>query len=290
MPTRLRKTLALGTLRASFRAMEHLAPTLGARRMERLWFTIPPARRALEPPPGAERAEIEVYGRPVVTYTWGTGEPVYLVHGWGGSGAQLSTFVPPLVEAGFRAVTYDAPSHGQSAPGPSGPGSSNVVEFTDALQSVIETFGSPAGVIAHSLGSLATAFAMRRGQEFRSAVFVAPMADATSYTRIFSRMLGGGDRIGHRLAQRVEARVRIPISRFDIPATAKAVTTPPALVIHDTDDRETSLWGAQRIVEAWPGAQLATTSGLGHHRVLRDPRVVSAAVDFLTERVEHIIR
>jgi len=40
---------------------------------------------------------------------------VLLVHGWGGRGAQLASFVEPLVARGFSVLTFDAPGHGASA-------------------------------------------------------------------------------------------------------------------------------------------------------------------------------
>ncbi len=33
--------------------------------------------------------------------------------------------------------------------------------------------------------------------------------------------------------------------------------------------------------QAWPGAQLVTTDGLGHRRILRDPVVVAGATSFI---------
>jgi pimeloyl-ACP methyl ester carboxylesterase len=35
------------------------------------------------------------------------------------------------------------------------------------------------------------------------------------------------------------------------------------------------------IAEAWPGAELFTTTGLGHRAILRDPEVVRRTVEFL---------
>jgi hypothetical protein len=35
------------------------------------------------------------------------------------------------------------------------------------------------------------------------------------------------------------------------------------------------------IAAAWPGAELVTTEGLGHRRILRDPAVVARVTDFL---------
>ena len=37
------------------------------------------------------------------------------------------------------------------------------------------------------------------------------------------------------------------------------------------------------IADAWPGARFMKTSGLGHGRILRDQRVVAAAVGFIEE-------
>ena len=45
---------------------------------------------------------------------WGKGPTVLLAHGWESRGTHWGAFVPPLVEAGFRAVAVDAPAHGDS--------------------------------------------------------------------------------------------------------------------------------------------------------------------------------
>ena len=44
---------------------------------------------------------------------WGNSSPsVLLMHGWGGSRAQMTGFVEPLLKAGYRVVAYDQPAHG----------------------------------------------------------------------------------------------------------------------------------------------------------------------------------
>ncbi len=45
----------------------------------------------------------------------GTGRPVVLIHGWPLSGRSWEKQVPALVEAGFRAITYDRRGFGQSS-------------------------------------------------------------------------------------------------------------------------------------------------------------------------------
>jgi pimeloyl-ACP methyl ester carboxylesterase len=128
---------------------------------------------------------------------------------------------------------------------------------------------------------MVAALAMRDGIVPRRAVYVAPMIDITSYGEPFVRMLGGGPRIWAKFVTRVERRLGLRMSYFDLPALASELTTPPLLIVHDREDHETSWDASERLATQWPNARLLTTTGLGHNRVLSDPAVVSAAVAFI---------
>jgi hypothetical protein len=67
---------------------------------------------------------------------------------------------------------------------------------------------------------------------------------------------------------------------------SREVDTPPLLVVHDRDDRETFWRESQDIVAAWPDATLRTTTGLGHRRILREPSIVGEVVDFVIARTQ----
>jgi pimeloyl-ACP methyl ester carboxylesterase len=286
MPSRRLAAIQKSTIVRSFGLLERVAPSLGARWAERLWFTVPRAggrRDRLVRPGGPFR--VQVHGRTVAGETWGEGPVVYLVHGWGGWRAQLDAFAGPLAEAGHRVVAFDALSHGDSDPGPSGPGRSNALELADALTAVVAANGPAAAVIAHSLGATATAYAMRNGLAVGRAVFVAPMADPLPYTRTFADRLGFGERVRTRLVRRIERRVDLPLSAFDVPAMAGQVPTPPLLLVHDRLDAETGWSDSAAIAASWPQARLVTTSGLGHRRILRAPAVVREVVEFVAEPV-----
>jgi len=55
----------------------------------------------------------------------------------------------------------------------------------------------------------------------------------------------------------------------------------PLLVIHDRDDPTVPWADGAAIATAWPGAELVTTTGLGHRDLLRDASVVARAVAFV---------
>jgi pimeloyl-ACP methyl ester carboxylesterase len=270
------------TIVRSFALLERLAPTLGARWAERLWFTVPRTRGHHDrlAPPGLP-FRLEVGGHGAAGEAWGVGPVVYLMHGWGGWRWQLDPFVAPLVEAGYRVVAVDAPSHGDSDPGLEGPGRGSIMEFADTLAAVVAANGPAHAVIAHSLGATAAAFAVRSGLPAGRLVFVAPMADPLPYTRVFAARLGFGERIRTRLAARLERRIGRPMSDFDVPAMARELVTPPLLLVHDRLDPETSWSDSAAIATSWPATRLVTTTGLGHRRILRDPAVVAEVTGFV---------
>jgi pimeloyl-ACP methyl ester carboxylesterase len=270
----------LALVRGAFWLLERSAPALGARWAERLWFTIPRGRNAGRRVEG-DRFDVAVRGGLVAGWSWGDGPPVYLVHGWGGSAAQLGAFVQPLVRAGYRVVAFDAPSHGQSQPGPSGPRSSTILEFAEALRTVAGRYGPAHAVVAHSMGCSATAIGLRDGLAANRAVFIAPFVDVTPYTHEFARRLGFGERVRAGMVQRIERRFEMPMSSFDLTLMTRQMTPPPLLIVHDRHDRETRWSDSSDLSRAWPGARLLTTSGLGHHRILSNAEVVAQAVRFV---------
>lgn len=272
-------------VRLSFWLFEQGAPWLGARWAERIWFTLPRMkgkRVPPKPPTAGSHFAINVDGRTVVGESWGDGPVVYLLHGWAGNRRQLDPFVPPLVSSGHRVISFDAPSHGDSAPGAFGPRSSSIPEFAAALSAVVATHGPARAIIAHSLGSTATAVALCDGLGAGRLALLAPLASPAAYAQYFANILGFGERTLRRLFVRVERRVGAPMHHFDVPELGRAVAMPPTLIIHDRHDVSIPVTDGAAIAAAWGQATLHVTSGLGHRRLLRDPGVVAQVVAFVT--------
>ena len=63
----------------------------------------------------------------------------------------------------------------------------------------------------------------------------------------------------------------------------------PTLVVHDRGDRQTPYGDAVTLVEGLPDADLVTTEGLGHRRILRDPAVLRTVVAFIRDDRESAV-
>ncbi|MEV6417234.1 alpha/beta fold hydrolase [Kribbella sp. NPDC051718] len=273
-----------------FRLLEWVAPAAGAKLLDTIWFRLPQAsekaKRLRVELPESVALELPFENGLVRGRSWGDGPTIYLVHGWGGWGLQLAAFVPPLVEAGFRVITFDAPSHGESEPGREGGQRSTLPELSDAFEAVVAAYGPAYGVIAHSLGAAAVTLALRNGFGARRIVFLATATDFREGLAQYEAHLGFGPRIRAGFLRRFGRRFG-PMESYTVPlivdALAEERELPALLVIHDRSDRETSADGSAALVNVWPDAKLQLTDGLGHNRVLRDPTVVTNAVGFLVE-------
>jgi pimeloyl-ACP methyl ester carboxylesterase len=266
--------------RAAFGAVQRASPRLAAVWAERIFCT--PPRRPISERMAAwlrdgQRFTVTVGGRRIAAWSWGSGPGVLLVHGWGSRGARFIDLGNTLLGHGYRVVTFDAPGHGESAGRlSSGP------EFARAALAVASAVGPVSYVVGHSLGGFAAALAMggQRGLDVRRAVFISPSIDVNSYSAQFQALLGIEAPVMASMRGRLERRLGFSWKDLDIAAWAPGMRA-PLLVMHDRDDREVSWNNGAAIAKAWPGAELVTTTGLGHHRIVSDAAVIRQVVTFL---------
>lgn len=275
---RKRKTeiMQRNAITKGFSLGSRLAPGLTAAVAERLFFT---TRRTA--PRTGERdvlqnaTPLQIAG--MRAWSWGRGPTVLLVHGWNGRATQLGGFVMPLVSRGYRVVAFDALGHGES------PGKRlSLPELADCIRQVADELGDVYAIVAHSLGGAATTFALSKGLHVERAVFISPPADPRFFLQTFGAMLGIPDEVQALVKRRVERRLAMPMESMLAHVIARSMRT-PVLIIHDRDDKEVPVEVGRSIANAWPGAELLITEGLGHQRILRAPAVTNAAVRFLDE-------
>ncbi len=265
-------------IRSGFRLARELAPGLAASAAARLFFT--PARVRRRPQQSellarGRRFEFESDGGRVVGWSWGSGAPVLLLHGWGGHAGQLAPFVAPLTDRGRRVVALDLPAHGDS------PGSrTSIRHAAAAIQRAGELHGPFDGVVAHSFGCAATTLALDSGFVARRLVFVAPPSRFDSFFERLVDGLGLDEPAEGRFLRAAEAWVGLRFEEVE-PRRLARHQDADLFIVHDRGDDEVLFEEGEELARCWPRARFEATTGLGHYRVLRDPGVVERAAGFL---------
>jgi pimeloyl-ACP methyl ester carboxylesterase len=278
------RSISSSVARTYFAVASRLVPELARRQAERL-FTAPPRYTG--------RARLSIDGRREAVASgshslavWHAGpagaSAVLLVHGWGGRGEQMASFVDPLVASGHRVVWFDQPGHGDS-----GRGQVALPDFVRAVQTLAATHGPFAAAIGHSLGAAALGVALRAGLELGRVVFVSPPASISEHTHKFARMLGITPAIRDAMRRRIERRYAVRFAEIDRIEELAALRL-PALFVHDDGDAEVPFANTLRLSARMPDARLIKTYGLGHRRLLRDANVVRAIVDFVDGNVDDL--
>lgn len=270
--------LRIRALRMGFRALRLVSRDLAYWGAERL-FSTPRRRRETE----VERAQLRAgrtfhfrsKGLKLRAHVWGEGPAVLCLHGWEGQGVQFHAFVEPLTRAGFSVLTFDQPGHGGSEGRRSGPH-----DWAQASLDLVAEMGPIHGAVAHSLGAAGVGMAMDHGLQVPRAVFLAPPARPDPFYHGVLSLLGFPES-EHPAAFKIYARrAGLPPERIRLHSLAPRLT-PPVLVIHDRMDREVPWSDGESIATAAPRGRLLSTEGLGHRRILRDPRVIKACLAFL---------
>lgn len=273
--TNVQSNKRLALWRRGFGLAEQVSAELAARMATELFLSTRrrprPAREALLLSRGT-RFEL---GAGAVAWSFGSGPAVLLAHGWEGRGAQLGAFVEPLVERGYRAVTFDARGHGD------GRGRrATLLDFAEAALRVSWHTGPLHAVIAHSFGGPGICVALERGLSANGAVFLAPPSSIERGFLSFGELFSLAPRTVSLMKEQVERRAGVALAAIEPLRIARRMTIPLA-VIHDVDDAEVPYREGLALARAWPNATFHPTRGLGHKKILWAPEVVRTALRFV---------
>jgi len=240
-------------------------------------------RRARRPPreeaylAAATRLSLASPAGELAAWAWGApaAPTVVLMHGWEGRGSQLGAFAAPLAAAGFRAVAFDGPAHGDS------PGEETSLPLlARVVAGLPAALGPVRAVVGHSFGAAGAALGTLLGFAPGGMVFLAPpLWQRGRIEQMAVRMQLPSEAHAAFLAG-VERRTGRPLGWADMRAVARAAPC-PLLVFHDPDDADTSYAGSEEMVALWPGARLVPCPGRGHARILTTAAVVAETVRFI---------
>ncbi|MDI1338463.1 alpha/beta hydrolase [Polaromonas sp.] len=225
----------------------------------------------------ARRWRLPVGRNQLAVYEWGKGPTILMVHGWGSHATHMGRMIDPLVDAGFRVVAFDAPAHGKSSGG-----STDLVQFANAVSTVGKHVGPLHCVIGHSFGAAMAMYAARDwGVEPGRMVLISSFNHCNWFLQMFAEHVGLTAPVLDRMRQMLSRLYggRLKWSHMSVLEMARQAGF-PMLFVHDEDDQEIPFDHSLAMVTALKDAQFKATSGLGHHRVVRHPEVIKRVVAF----------
>jgi pimeloyl-ACP methyl ester carboxylesterase len=202
-----------------------------------------------------------------------------MVHGWESRASHWGAWIAPLLEAGFDVIAFDAPGHGDSDGD-----TAHLKHMAQAARDVARALGPVQAVIAHSMGSMATLYALAQGLRVRASVHLAGHSSLERATRYFAWQAGLPKAAWPRFQHLVSQGLGQPLFSMEL-ASMRNGLRHPGLLWHDQQDAEVPFSETMALKEGWPGASLREASGLGHRRILRDPALIAQSVDFLRARI-----
>lgn len=215
-----------------------------------------------------------------------TAQTALLVHGFEGDSGSLGNYVEPLLEKGFTVVAFDAPAHGVSE------GTTiNLLEYSQMLARVLQTYPNIEAVIAHSLGSAAASLALEKITMPRSAaqasatpiklVAIAAAVDPKKFSDSFLATLHISQPVRDRFYQIIHQLGGEPMQWYSM-RRSLTHTAARVLLIHDVGDTTCLHADAAHLAASLPDALFVETQGLGHNRIYKDKQVELRVIDFVS--------
>lgn len=215
-----------------------------------------------------------------VAWIWGEGPPVVFVHGWGGRAGQMAGLAKQVADNGFRVVVFDVRAHGESAGR-----RVSFRHFIDDLAELVGFLGVPIhALVGHSAGALCM-MAARELRGLRAAHYVGLCAPRAPYVPVREIQQRLNPREG--VLRRCEAYYAAQFDRswqdMDQGGAFRYAGQGRLLLIYDRDDPRVDHGDGACIQAVWPSAQIITTRGLGHQKVLWDPGIAHDVIEFLRD-------
>lgn len=212
----------------------------------------------------------------IMVYHYGNSDKkVLLIHGWSGRGTQLFKIADILLENGYSVISFDAPAHGHSS------GTQTMMnEFVICIKVLSEKYGSFEFGIGHSLGGMALLNAINRGVSFQKAICIGSGNSIFDIMKDFVAKLEMKPVIAQMMKEHYDQKFGVDLETFSSYQVAKNIEI-ATLIIHDTEDKDVPVQCAYDIHKQLKNGALMITNGLGHRKVLGDPKVLEKIINFI---------
>jgi pimeloyl-ACP methyl ester carboxylesterase len=260
-----------------------ISPSLASRFAARLFlspfrYKLPNREKEMDEKSIQETINIPSINRKIVVYKYGTGlKKILLVHGWSGSGTQLSVIAKELVNKGFSIISFDAPAHGKA------PGKTSMMPFfIESIHHIEKEYGPFEVAIGHSLGGMSLLKAIKNGFKVNKLVLIGTANSVTHITREFAKNMKLNEKVAKLMKAYFDKKFGENMDSYSGALSAESVKV-ETLVVHDKNDIDVHISSAQEIVDKLENGELFVTEGLGHRKILGNPDVINKISTFITE-------
>lgn len=210
---------------------------------------------------------------------WGENnqKSILLVHGWSGRGTQFHSLIEELLKKKWKVISFDAPGSGLSQQK-----QTNLLEFTICCLQLCKEYGPIYHAIGHSLGGGALFNALDQGAEFKYLVSIGTPATIPLVVEDFAFKIKGSRKIAKGILKDIQKKFNVDPEKISSSVLA-GKHQPKGLILHDEEDYDVDVKNAYLLHESWTNASLQISSGLGHRKVINDPKSISIILEFLED-------
>lgn len=288
MKLKLAQRIAIGYYQTKFKTLSIISSRRAAKSVFKLFCT-PYSGKPKRKTPAifhkAEKLSFTIENVHVNGWKWkpeiSNGKKILIVHGFDSCSYRFDRYIVPLNRKGFEVFAFDAPGHGLS-----GGKTINVLIYSQLILKADKLYGSFYGIMAHSLGGLATALAFEQlpDHEERKLVLLAPTTETTTAINNFFRFVPVSSKVQTAFRELLEEVGQKPVSHFSVSRTIHNIKA-QVLWVHDEEDMICPFCDIQPVQElALPHVEFFITKGLGHSGIYRQNNVFKKIIDFFGER------
>ncbi len=215
-----------------------------------------------------------------ISYSYGEGPAILLLHGWGSNAARWKEYVHKLVRSGYKVVIVDAPGHGSAS------GYFLTLSlYIKGIKQILRSQTTWHAVITHSIAGLVSVVGMSELKpQYHPNKFVMMNTFATSEVLInkFAKCMGFTAEIIDSLKNNFSNYGGYSVHDISIIKHFKKLNM-KSLLIYDIADVVVPRSEPRRLITAVPSLEYIQTKGLGHN--LRSKKILERVVEFIIEPI-----
>lgn len=278
-----KKSASLKLVQAGFSTFGRIFPSQAGALAYKLFSTPRGRARHKTSDEVLEKAQLFefLYGKQILKgYTWGKGEEcVLLVHGWESRGTALRSFVPTLVNKGYRVIAFDGPAHGNSDGK-----RTNLIHFAGAVRAAINHVGGVHSIICHSFGGASTVFAMAQLDPSIQVEKLILIAVPNHLDRVLLHAVNTmklPKAAAKKFYNIIENKIKTSKESVNISDAYDRIQVEELLLVYDRKDPIVSFANAETIFEQWDNVSLLVSEGYGHFKLVKNPDLIQKVADFI---------